>query len=158
MGSRLTGGWGKTKAWLNSVKFGLFMRNLEADFEATAKSIEKNVASAIIGQRFDWVPLANVTIAKKGHDTIYIESRFYVDSLNVKVSKSGRFNLQLAVTPQGTHPSGIDMQTLAKWLEFGTATIPARPLWRPAIKEASNSPEFRRLMEVSATLGFEDFL
>ncbi len=158
MASRLTGGWEKTKAWLNSVKFGLFMGDLESDFQTTAKSIEKSVMSAIVGQRFDWVPLANSTIAKKGHDAIYIETNFYLDSLDVKVSKSGRFNLELAVFPQGTHPSGIDMQTLARWLEFGTATIPARPLWRPALEEVSNSPEFKRLAKVSATLGFENFL
>lgn len=154
--SFLTGPWSQVKSWFQSVKMGLFMGRYASEFEALAEAIKDRIQDHIRNQDLGWAPLSSATIAKKGFAEIYVETFTFVESVNAKVSRKGRFSLKLKVAPEGVHgPSGLSMETLASLLEFGTSKMPGRPLWRPVLKEVPMLPEFQHLKELGAKFSFD---
>lgn len=121
---------------------------LKADDETRkfAKDLAKEAKSIIRDQRYDWKSLSDAYLKqkeRKGLDTrIYIATKTYVNK-GIGYFEKGGYSF---VGPKpGTHkPSGLPYAVLARILEFGTWSIPARPLWRPLLSVAlRRSKHFR---------------
>lgn len=111
-----------------------FVKSLAAD---SAKQIKRN----IIRQTYNHKPL-NLNYKhwkkKKGYDTrILIRTRFFLDNIgsfkehekNAIVYRVGVKDLQ--------YPNKKKLQTIARYLEYGTSKMPARPVFRPMSREIS---------------------
>ena len=103
-----------------------------------AEKIADLTKTAIKEQRWKnkWKPLNSQYKAwkiKKGLDPrILIAYGYYLNS--IKVYKSGK-DWVVGVDPFQIHPkTGIRMKKLARYLEYGTSKMPARPHWRPAFE------------------------
>ncbi len=100
-----------------------------------AKDIAKEAKETIRKQKFNWKPLNKAykrDKERKGLDQrVYMATKDYVNKGIGYWEKEG----QIFVGPkQGTHkPSGFTYQHLSRIHEYGTDTIPARPLWRPLL-------------------------
>lgn len=87
-------------------------------------------------QAFAWVPLSDGYARKKqmlGLDPrILIATGRYVKSFQPIQDASGQWVVGIPATPLHAG-SRHTLRDLARWLEFGTRTMPARPHWRPAM-------------------------
>lgn len=143
---RLVGQWDKLRKVFRNLTSGNIIK--EEELQNFGKAIEQRVIQHINSQDLGWSPLSQVTIRKKGHEKIFLDKRDFVKSIKVSVSKKGLLVRTIMVRPEGIHTnSGLSMATLAKFLEYGTKNMVARPLWRPTIKEVSQSPEFSAFAE-----------
>lgn len=123
-----------------------------------AKEIEEEAKRIIEEQAYAWQPLKDSYREKKierGLDPrILIATRDYLD----KGIGSWERNGLIFVGPKpGRHaPSGLTYQHLARIHEFGTDTIPARPLWRPLIATMKKrSKRFREEYAKAARLALQ---
>jgi len=79
--------------------------------------------------------LSPITVAKKGHGTKLVDSGALAGSVSfdpVDVGKNGFVGIKEGVG----HPTGISMTALMAIQEFGTGTIPARPIIVPFLTDA----------------------
>ena len=61
-----------------------------------------------------------------------IATGFYLENIQVTQEESATGTLYSVYVPDIEHePSGVPLQTLVGWLEYGTTKMPARPHWRP---------------------------
>jgi hypothetical protein len=112
------------------------------------RAVAKEVTHHIKMQDLDWVPLFDRTIERKGHEKVYLETFEYFKSIRVMLTDTSRNESEASVFAAGMHPkAGLPIQYLALVLENGTATIPARPLWRPVFDNIESLPAFQRLRE-----------
>ena len=81
--------------------------------------LEKRIIGAFGTYEFGWPPLAETTIARKGADTPLVETGELRDSIAHNSDDNEGY-------------VGTDNEK-AKWHEFGTATIPARPFLGGAV-------------------------
>ena len=93
------------------------------------------IRQVLEGQRYNWKPLSVDYAkykAKYGLDPrILISTEEYKDSIKVFRTKDTGY---LVGVPHKLHSeSDLYLDDLAKIHEFGTETIPARPLWRTAL-------------------------
>ena len=104
-----------------------------------ASELADQVRLVILTQGYTWQPLSPGYVAEKvkaGLDErILIATGFYVENIQAFLSRggaSGGSRWRVGFPPGMTHePSQIDINLLAKWLEFGTVNMPPRPHWRP---------------------------
>jgi|DewCreStandDraft_5_1066085.scaffolds.fasta_scaffold24393_2 ribosomal protein S30 len=89
--------------------------------------------------RLKWKPLSKAYLRRKirlGYDKrILIASGQYIDSIYVYRSDKAYVvgvRPRIHMGAKGLSEGGMKMSLLAKWLEFGTRKMPARPHWRPA--------------------------
>jgi len=147
------GDWVQVYSWLNGLKVAPMGESSNA-LENLGKAIQKKVKQHITDQDIDWVPLSSYTIQKKGHDRIYLETLEYTKKIDFDVLKSSASKWELIVYPKGDHQaSGLSMQLLAMYLEYGTKSIPARPLWRVVFEELETMDELKALSSVSTFFG-----
>ena len=119
-------------------RVGILVR-VEKGFDKwIAEKIADLTKTAIKEQRwkYKWKPLNPQYKAwkmRKGLDPrILIAYGYYINS--IKTYKSGR-DWVVGVDPFQIHPkTGIRMKKLARYLEYGTSKMPARPHWRPAFE------------------------
>jgi len=112
-----------------------------------AKEITAEAKSIIENQSYRWRPLTDQYLRRKikqGYDRrILIRTKEYVDSISWGVT-GGRVwaGIPALKIHQG---SGMPIAKLARIHEFGTKTVPARPLWRPLLsKHVRQSAAFGR--------------
>lgn len=97
-------------------------------------------------QAYTWKPLTEAYASYKARAGLdprtLIATGFYRDHIGWGVTHG---KIWFGV-PNVTHePSGLPLPVLARIHEFGTATIPARPLWRPLLsKYAREYPRFAK--------------
>ena len=121
----------------------------------TATAATKKVASDIVkdakkvldDQTYNWKPLKAYYKAwkiRQGLDErILIATGFYRDNIGWWVSRG---NVQFGVRQSKKTTNGLPLWKLARIHEFGTRTIPARPLWRPLIsKHIRNNESFAEI-------------
>jgi len=74
---------------------------------------------------------------KGGDDTIYVETGFLRDNLQVRRIKSVKNGVTIFVGASAWQrtPQGLKFSDLMIWLEYGTDKIPPRPLIRPTFDE-----------------------
>jgi len=110
----------------------------EAQVEKDGELIVKTLVGHIENQDLSWTPLSDVTVMLKGGDTtIYVETGFLKSNLITrKVKTSGGFTFYIGAPKDVVHaPSGVPLDKIMLWLEYGTDKIPARPLFRPTEEE-----------------------
>lgn len=113
---------------------------------ALAQEIVTDAKVAIRTQKYNWAPLSDRYLERKQRlgldERIYMATREYVNKGIGVFEKDGYV---FAGPKRGTHkPSGLEYRVLARILEFGTDTIPARPLWRLLLSNALRKSEYLR--------------
>lgn len=98
---------------------------------------EKIAVTHISTQDLGWEPLSPKTIAqkiRKGYsENIYVMSSTYFQSITSWVDKD---KVLAGVKKDATNKlTGESLGSIAMWLEYGTETMPSRPLWAPTLKE-----------------------
>lgn len=141
MGAELVGEWKKAGVLLSrmpTVFPELGRRKLYADAEKILHKLQEHIDQ----QDLPWVPLSESTVHQKGNDRVFVESGYLRENLSVRrlpTSKSGEIAVFVGASPWKKHkPSGLKFSTLMLYLEYGTETIPARPLMRPTMEEMRN--------------------
>lgn len=132
---------------MTSALTGLGPR-IESEFDQAARRVAEEVAKRvkqrIRSQAYGHAPLSPKYRAwkiKKGlSPKILIATGQYVGS--IRAWKEGRGSWHAGVTPGARHSSGVDMQQLAVWLEYGTSRMPARPHWRIELEWAEKQMMF----------------
>lgn len=134
-----TGDWSKVGIALQSLQKlrPTFIAQMQEDSEFVLNTIQGHIDSQDLG----WTPLSEKTIElKNGDSTIYVETGFLRNNLKaqkVKSSSSG-VTFYIGVDPNATTPSGENLGDIMIWLEYGTHSIPARPLIRPTFDEVKD--------------------
>lgn len=138
---------------MNNKFYSLFNRDVKLQaFEYLKELISKLVDEAkqiIEGQTYKWEPLSERYLAYKervGLDPrTLIATRFYLMHIGWGVTHG---KIWFGVPNIIHEPSGLPLPRLARIHEFGTKTIPARPLWRPLLsKYAREAPRFAKRYE-----------
>lgn len=111
-----------------------FQRILDEATEKVANEFLEFLKESIENGSLDLEPLTEAylrhKIAKGLDERILIATREYLDKLKVVKTPEGVF---VGARPGETHEaSGVDMASLAMWLEYGTQNLPARPHFGPA--------------------------
>lgn len=104
--------------------------------EMLAQEFADDLKQLIESQAFAWVPLSSGYAKRKqmlGQDPrILIATGRYVNALTPVQTPEGDWVVGIPATPLSAG-SRYTLQDLARWLEFGTQNMPARPHWRPAM-------------------------
>jgi HK97 gp10 family phage protein len=135
--SRLSGDWNRAgiKISLLCNFSGKAKEQLEKDANETLKALQNHIDQ----QDLNWTPLNPLTISKKGgNDKVYVETSYLRDNISVRRlnNKPKGSTLYVGASPWKVHkPSGQKLSDIMTWLEYGTPSIPARPLIRPTLEE-----------------------
>lgn len=142
------GAWDRVKNWLTGKKKADKVEKPVVDlFEQLGATIKTNVQRHIQAQDLGWIPLAQSTIKRKGHADIYIEKGDYLISIDVDIERrKSRVILRVGPSNKMTR-KGITFQELATYLEYGTATIPPRPVWGPSFREVKKSKLYKDILD-----------
>jgi hypothetical protein len=110
------------------------------ELKRIAEEFAKYVQTIIYKQKYKWKPLSARYLQRKKDQhldlRILIATKAYVQSIRAIPRRRDKKVVSWSVGPGGPgeihEPSGLKLKTLARWLEFGTSRMPARPHWRPA--------------------------
>lgn len=101
-----------------------------------AQEFADDLKEIIERQLIAWVPLSSGYTRRKrmlGLDPrILIATGRYVNSIQPIEQPDGSWVVSVPDEPLGGK-SKYTLKDLARWLEYGTKTMPARPHWRPAL-------------------------
>lgn len=131
------GDWTRAGVVLQGLKVNLFPA-FKAQLEEDGDLILKTMLDHIDAQDLPWTPLSERTIELKGGDsTIYVETGYLKDNLEVRRVKSvaNGITLFIGASAWKRTPEGVKLSDLMIWLEYGTDKIPPRPLIRPTWDE-----------------------
>jgi hypothetical protein len=148
------GDWMKIQASLKKIDSDRVVEKSEKQMGAIGRELTRKLKSHIRNQDLDWAPLSSASIKKKGFDQIYVDRGDYLRSITYDVTVENG-TIKLNVYPEGDHYSGLSMQELADYLEYGTAKIRARPLWRPVFSEIESMRSTRSLLSDFESVAFE---
>jgi len=148
------GDWDQLRQWQRRMESKAYKTRFDRYLRVLGREISDRVKHHIRAQDLGWTPLSPVTIRRKGSDTVYVETGEYYRKIRAKLTAGMGEKLRVVVATQGRHLSGMDMQELARILEYGTSTNRARPLWRPTFAELDNLPSIRRLKDLGAVFDF----
>lgn len=133
-----TGDWARAGVTLKMLSTGSIIPAFSAQMREDGELILEKLLEHIDNQDLNWTPLSDATIAKKGHDTIYVETGFLREHLKVRKVRAPKNGLTYFIGADAwtKHaPSGLKFSDLMIYLEYGTEKIPARPLIRPTMDE-----------------------
>ena len=103
--------------------------------EEMAKQFSDDLREILSRQLISWVPLSTGYARRKrnmGLDPrILIATGRYVNSIQPTQQKDGSWLVSVPEEPLRPG-SKYTLKDLARWLEYGTQHMPARPHWRPA--------------------------
>jgi hypothetical protein len=130
------GDWSRAGVLLQSLSAKL-VPAFKALITENGDMVLETMVRHIEAQDLNWVPLSESTVEQKGNDTIYVETGFLKNNLEVRkvTSSSTGLTLFIGASAWKKHPSGESLSTIMIWLEYGTDKIPARPLIRPTWEE-----------------------
>ena len=131
------GDWTRAGVVLQGLSVNL-VPAFKAQLDDDGNLILKTLIDHIDAQDLPWIPLAERTIELKGGDkTIYVETGFLKDNLQVRRVKSvaNGVTLFIGASAWKKTPEGVKLSDLMIWLEYGTDKIPPRPLIRPTWDE-----------------------
>lgn len=125
-------------------EFGRFLNVLNTEIELKAFKYIQQIAEEMTQeaieileeQRYRWVKLSQKYLdwkVRKNLDTrVLIATGFYQDHISWGIKDD---TVWFGVEDVTHEPSGLPLRVLARIHEFGTKTIPARPLWRPLLSK-----------------------
>ena len=120
------GDWTKAGIVLQGLSVNL-LPAFKAQIEEDGELILKTLLDHIDAQDLPWTPLSQRTIELKGGDsTIFVETGFLKDNLQVRRVKSVANGITLFVGASAWKrtPDGVKLSDLMIWLEYGTDKIP----------------------------------
>lgn len=135
---RKYGEWSKAGAVLRLLSSGKILPAYTAQLKDDGELLLERMVGHIDSQDLNWTPLSDMTIRlKNGNDTIYVDTGFLKENLKVRKVRapSNGVSYFIGADAWTTHPSGLKFSDLMIYLEYGTASIPARPLIRPTFDE-----------------------
>lgn len=137
---QMTGDWNKAGLYLKNLAVRL-CPEFAVKFYDSGEFVLEKMKNHITSQDLGWVPLSPHTIKlKNGDSTIMIETGTLLNGLTVRRVKSSTSGdtLFVGASPWKRHaPSGLGLDELMVYLEYGTSNMPARPLIRPTIEEVT---------------------
>jgi len=146
MSTSFSGAWDKVHSWLTRAATGHLSAKLMRAAEGYGEAVRVKLLAHIQAQDLGWPPLAPSTVAKKGHEQAYVETGDLISNIRVELDQ-GRFHTTLKVFPSdATSRSGLTFRELATKLEYGTPTIPPRPVWRPTYDEVKRDPKWANIL------------
>ena len=134
------GDWTKAGKVLQGLQVNLcpaFKAQLKEDGDLILSTIQGHIDKQDLG----WVPLSSKTVEiKRGNSTIYVDTGYLRDNLEVRRVKSPKDGLTLFIGASAWKrtPSGVKFSDLMIWLEYGTDKMPPRPLVQPTIEEVED--------------------
>ena len=132
------GDWTKAGVVLQSLSSNKIVPAFSAQIKEDGNLVLEHIISHIDSQDLNWTPLSERTIElKNGDETIYVETGFLKSNLKVRKVKAPKNGVTYFIGADAwtKHPSGLKFSDLMIYLEYGTASIPARPLIRPTFDE-----------------------
>jgi hypothetical protein len=153
---------GKTRGFITIFKQEAVLA-ADAINVAMAKAIAKGVKDVIRNQKYNWAPLSESWADRKDYLELdprtLIASGAYLKAIGWWKSAGG---VHVGVRPNKLHPGHpiepggepepkfwrgeqLTIRQIARWLEFGTRKMPARPVWRPFLANfLKQRPGYRR--------------
>jgi len=130
-----TGDWEKAGILINrlSTKLNSYIKKR---MKEKANMVLDQIRGHLENQDLDWIPLAERTVAMKENDLTLVETGFLKEHLSVIEQPDGQ--LFVGASPDVVHPSGLALSDLMIYQEYGTLTIPPRPLIRPTYEEVKS--------------------
>lgn len=131
------GDWAKAGTILKALSVKL-MPLAQAKLYENGNLVLETLKGHIDKQDLNWTPLAKSTVRKKDGEKIYIETGALKEGLSIRKIKSSKNDVTIFVgaSPWKKHtPSGLKFSDLMIYLEYGTSTIPPRPLIQPTYDE-----------------------
>lgn len=154
-GPMFYGQWGEVKAWLYKVKTNPINKEVEYALMDVGKEIADKVKSHIEKQDLEWTTLAPATKEDKQGKKIMLETGAYMSSIRPEVDESSRYSARMTVAPRGIHPkSGLSMEVLGSFHEYGTSKMPSRPLWRIVFHEIKGLSSMKSLLQLAGSMRF----
>ena len=134
------GNWAQARRATSTLDKSI-KRAIRSAEEKIARRLIKIVKGHILSQDLPWVPLSPTTKNRKGHDNVYLDSRFYINSI-----KFWQKNYVIHIgIPRGVMDADgeVELWKVATWMEKGLPNrgMPPRPLWGPSIKELGGGPQ-----------------
>ena len=133
----------KQRAQKQTKSFTRFISVLRSEVVLNAFEVNKEIARRVVQlarqtiktQAYNWIPLSQKYLERKiaeGYDRrIYIRTGELLDGISWGVTH-GR--IWVGIPSRKIHKdSGLPLWLLSRFLEFGTSTIPPRPIWRPVL-------------------------
>lgn len=149
----LYGDWRELGVWLRTAKTKPISAGIKKAFDILGKAVSERLKFHIREQDLPWPSISPNT--RKKSPKILFESGEFMNSIDHRVTTSGRYHIQVDITPRGTHSKAkLPMGLLASYFEYGTSKMPARPLWRPVMNEIPMMPEWKEMLKTSVKLGF----
>jgi len=153
------GDWKKVKSYLQNAQLGSLSKAMKKPLEALGLAISTKIQQHIKDQDLPWEALSPETVAKKGHDLIYQETLAYFKGIRYRVYSKKKKQITMDVYLKGDHkPSGLPLELLGFYLEYGTSKIPERPIWRPTYLEMFRMKEFDNVKKQALDMGFRDLI
>lgn len=132
----LFGDWKKVRPKIAATQYALRHKARGLLYELAEKYLEL-VVKHIASQDFALQALALSTTRQKGTDLIFYDKGTYVKKLTSKIllERLNEFQVAAGAFESIIYKGSITMHDIAKWQEYGTDTIPARPLYTLTLKE-----------------------
>lgn len=140
IGIETFGQWSEAGVVLKNISAKLnptFQAQMTEDGEMILEKLRGHISAQDLG----WTPLSDHTVElKNGNTTIYVETGYLMNNLEVRKVRSTTFGATLFIGASAwkTHPSGVKFSDLMIWLENGTSKMPARPLIQPTWEEVQD--------------------
>jgi HK97 gp10 family phage protein len=104
------------------------------------KALKENIRENKFADRLP--ALSPITIERKGHKTHWLDRGELVDGFEKREETSGSWlKFVVGAFDDVYHYNGVPMATLAKFLEFGTRHIPARPIFALTAQQFKDKTE-----------------
>lgn len=110
-----------------------------------AKKVIDKVIGHIRSQDLAWLPLSRDYQERKSlanRNNIYLNTEVMIESMGVwKVGKTYFAGIKkgAAYKNRSRGSSKTTVDAVARWMEFGTRHMPARPLWNPTFREVGGA-------------------
>lgn len=131
------GDWAKAGVVLKGLQVKL-MPLAKAKLDEQGQLVLEKIQGHIDNQDLNWKPLSSSTVHRKGDDTIFVETGTLRNGISVRKIKSAKddYTIFVGASPWKKHaPSGLSMNDVLIYLEYGTSRIPPRPLVQPTFEE-----------------------
>lgn len=142
------GVWDSVQLKLEKGGF-FFQKVMTKEAEDLGKNYVGNVQKHIDMQDLSLAPLAESTVAKKGHETILYDTGEFKDKLTVKKEKKlFKVTVYAGALESIKYKGNLNMKEIATIIEMGSYKMPSRPIFR--LTREQMAEDFRTLGKSSS--------
>lgn len=133
--ARRIGNWNKTTQFFDELGYSVrdtINQSLRKEMHQFRKKLIYNIMTQAF--RGEWAPLSSKYSAnkKENKNLIYLNTEKYVNNLVVKYTNQRAYvGFRKGVSYHRPKGRRIPIDLVARWMEYGEGTTPARPLWNP---------------------------